>query len=172
MVATRQQTGCVKTFFILLGTAFGIIALIVALADMKCGYDIENWWAPLYPNGETIKIDHDMFRPRAWGETLWYMVSDDEVETVKQFYRETRLATLDADKTRGIGNAESAVHALEQAAARAETRLNALRDEASNEPDDAHAEQIKSAEAWRETLLQRLDDGARSLIVLYSSCGI
>ena len=33
-------------------------------------------------------------------------------KTVKQFYRDTRIATLKAGKTRGIANAESAVHPL------------------------------------------------------------
>lgn len=113
MEATRNQTGCVKTSVILVGTAFIFLALIVLIADIKCGYDIENWWAPLYPNGETVKVEYDLFRPRALGSTYWHMESTDDVETVKQFYRDTRIATLKAEKTRGIANAESAVHPLE-----------------------------------------------------------
>lgn len=111
--ANRNQTGCLKTSLILIGVAVGFIALIVLIADIKCGYDIENWWAPLYPNAVTTKVEYDLFRPRALGETFWYMESTDDVETVKQFYRDTRIATLQAGKTRGIANAESAVHPLE-----------------------------------------------------------
>ena len=172
MIATSRQAGCLKTTIVLLCTAFAFLAVIVLLTDLKCSYDIENWWAPLYPNGETVKIDYDIIRPRAWGETYWYMVSDDEVETVKQFYRDTRLATLDAEKTRGLAFAESAVHPLEQAIARAEMRLNSLLNQFRSEPVDALADQIKNAKTWHEDLLEQLEDGARSLVVLYSSCGI
>lgn len=113
MEANRNQSGCLKTTIILVGVSVIFIGLIILVADIKCSYDIENWWAPLYPNGETVKVEHDLFRPRALGETFWYMESGDDVETVKQFYRDTRLATLNAGKTRGIANAESAVHPLE-----------------------------------------------------------
>ena len=172
MEATRNQTGCFKTAVIMIGSSVAFICVIILLADIKCAYDIENWWAPLYPNGETVEVEYDLFRARALGETFWYMASDDEVETVKQFYRDTRLATLDAGKTRGLGNAESAVHPLEQAVASAEMRLNTLLDQFRNDPVDALAKEIKIAKYWREALLQRLEAGARSLIVLYSSCGI
>ena len=172
MIATSRQPGCLKTTIVLISAAFIFLALLVVLTDIKCSYDIENWWAPLYPNGETVKVEYDIFRARAWGETFWYMVSDDDVETVKQFYRDTRLATLDAKKTRGLGNAESAVQPLEQAVAGAEMRLNSLLSKFRNEPDDALADDIKSAKAWHEDLLEQLEAGARSLVVLYSSCGI
>ena len=99
----------------MVGTAVAIIALIILLADIKCGYDIENWWAPLYPNGETVEVEYDLFRPRALGVTKWIMESTDDVETVKQFYRDTRLATLQAKKTRGLAWSESFVQPLENA---------------------------------------------------------
>lgn len=128
MEANRNQTGCVKTALILIGSAFLFIAAIILIADIKCGYDIENWWAPPYPNAETVRVEYDLFRPRALGETFWTMESADDVETVKQFYRDTRIATLKAGKTRGIANAESNV--------------------------------------------QPLENGAGSLIILYSTCGV
>lgn len=93
----------------MVGTAIGIIVVIVLLADIKCGYDIENWWAPLYPNGETVAVEYDLFRARALGLTRWIMETDDDVETVKQFYRDTRLETLKAGKTRGLAWADSNV---------------------------------------------------------------
>jgi len=111
--ANRNQTGCLKTTFIMAGSAVAFIAALILIADIKCAYDIENWWAPLYPNGETVKREYDLFRPRALGETYWYMESTDDVETVKQFYRDTRIATLKAGKTRGIANSDSAVHPRE-----------------------------------------------------------
>lgn len=113
MEASRNQTGCLKTSLILVGVAVSFIALIILIADIKCGYDIENWWAPLYPNAKTTKVEYDLFRARALGETFWQMESTDDVETVKQFYRDLRIATLKVGKTRGIANSESAVHPLE-----------------------------------------------------------
>ncbi len=116
MEATRNQAGCLKTAIIMVGTAVLFIAAIILLADIKCGYDIENWWAPLYPNGETVSVEYDLFRPRALGETMWIMESTDDVETVKQFYRNKRLETLDAGKTRGLAWTESFVQPLENSA--------------------------------------------------------
>ena len=111
--ANRNQAGCLKTTVIMFGIAVLFLAAIVAVADIKCNYDIENWWAPLYPNGETVKVEYDFIRPRALGLTYWYMESPDDVETVKQFYRDLRIAKLQAGKTRGIAVSESAVHPLE-----------------------------------------------------------
>ena len=171
MEANRNQTGCLKTALILLGAAAAFLATIILIGDIKCAYDIENWWAPLYPNGETVMVDYDLFRPRALGETRWYMDSTDDVETVKQFYRDTRLATLKAEKTRGIAYSESSAHPLDEAIAAAEMRLNSLRNEHANQPGEALTAEMESAKAWRDALLRRLEMGARSLIVLYSACG-
>lgn len=113
MEANRNQTGCLKSTFILVGTAAAFLALIILIADIKCAYDIENWWSPLYPNGETVQVDYDLFRPRALGVTNWIMESPDDVETVKQFYRDTRIATLQAEKSRGLAWSESYVTPLE-----------------------------------------------------------
>jgi len=113
VVATRKQAGCIKTSLTMVGTGVAIIAVIILLADIKCSYDIENWWAPLYPNGETVSVEYDLFRARALGVTKVIMVSSDDVETVKQFYRDTRLATLRAKKTRGLAWSESFVQPLE-----------------------------------------------------------
>ncbi len=113
MEATRNQTGCLKTTLIMVGSAFAFICLILLLADIKCAYDIENWWAPLYPNGKTVEVEYDLFRARALGVTKLIMESPDDVETVKQFYREKRLATLREGKTRGLAWSESFVMPLE-----------------------------------------------------------
>ena len=113
MEVNRKSAGCIKTTLILFGSAFIFLAAILLLADIKCSYDIENWWAPLYPNGETVDVQYELFRPRALGVTIWIMTSTDDVETVRQFYRDTRIATLKAEKTKGIASADSAVHPLE-----------------------------------------------------------
>ncbi len=159
----------------MVGSAIAFICVILLLADIKCAYDIENWWAPLYPNGETAHVEYDLFRARALGETYLYMTSTDDVETAKQFYRDTRLATLNAGKTRGLAWSESFVVPLEQAVAAAETNYDALLkelDEVTHEESrNELAVEISSAKDWLENLLRQLDQGARSLITISSACG-
>ena len=112
MEASRSQTGCLKTTVILVGAAVLILGLVVAISDIKCAYDVEDWWMPLYPNGETVDVQYDFIRPRAWGVTTWIMTTTDDVETVKQFYRDKRLETL-KNKTKGIASGDSRVLPLE-----------------------------------------------------------
>jgi hypothetical protein len=113
--ASRNQTGCLKTALILVGVSVVFIALIILIADIKCAYDVADWWMPLYPNGETVDVQYDLFRPRAWGRTTLTMTTTDDVETVKQFYRDTRIATL-KNKTKGIATGDSHVQPLENGA--------------------------------------------------------
>ncbi|MDE2777912.1 MAG: hypothetical protein OXI77_18445 [Chloroflexota bacterium] len=174
MEANRSQTGCLKTTFILVGAAAAILGLIIAIGDIKCAYDVEDWWMPLYPNGETVDVQYDMFRPRAWGTTTWIMTTTDDVETVKQFYRDTRLDTL-KNKTRGLAWGESNVLSLEQAVDATDTRLDSLVNDFENAPEtekDERAAAIEREEARRALLLQRLEAGHRSRIILLSICGI
>ena len=129
---------------------------------------------PLYPDGETVDVQYDFIRPRAWGTTTWIMTTADDVETVKQFYRDTRLYTL-KNKTRGIAWGESNVLSLEQAIEAADTRLSSLVNDFENAPEaekDEWAADIEREEAWRATLFQRLEAGQRSRIILLSVCGI
>ncbi|MCY3781147.1 MAG: hypothetical protein OXG78_12610 [Chloroflexi bacterium] len=112
MEASRSQKGCLKTTLIMVGGAVAFIAAIILIGDLKCAYDVEDWWMPLYPKGETVDVQYDFLRPRAWGTTTWTMITTDDVETVKQFYRDTRLFTL-KNKTRGIAWGDSHVQPLE-----------------------------------------------------------
>ncbi|MDE2749582.1 MAG: hypothetical protein OXI34_11510 [Chloroflexota bacterium] len=174
MEANRSQTGCLKTSLIMIGSALIFIAAIVLIGDLKCAYDVENWWMPLYPNGETVDVEYDFLRPRAWGTTTWIMTTTDDVETVKQFYRDTRLFTL-KNKARGIAWGESNALSLEQAVEAADTRLNSLVNDFENAPEaekDERAAAIEREEAWRAMLFQRLEAGHRSRIILLSVCGI
>ena len=174
MEANRNQTGCLKTTVILVGAAVLFIATIIFIGDFKCAYDVEDWWMPLYPNGETVDVQYDFIRPRAWGTTTWIMTSSDDVDTVKQFYRDTRLYTL-KNKTRSLAWGESNVLSLEQAIEATDTRLNSLVSDLENASEAEKAERaadIEREEAWRATLLQRLETGHRSRIILLSVCGI
>lgn len=163
MEANRNQSGCLKTTVILVGAAVAMLAAIVAIGDIKCAYDVEDWWMPLYPNGETIHIEYDFLRARAWGTTTWSMTSADDVETVKQFYRDTRLYTL-KNKTRGIAWGESRVTTLEDGIAMLRTRYE-------TNPSGRESEKAEALE--RINILERaLARGHRSLIDLFSVCGI
>ncbi len=158
----------------MIGSALIFIAAIILIGDLKCAYDVENWWMPLYPNGETVDVEYDFLRPRAWGTTTWIMTTTDDVETVKQFYRDTRLFTL-KNKARGIAWGESNALSLEQAVEAADTRLNSLVNDFENAPEaekDERAAAIEREEAWRAMLFQRLEAGHRSRIILLSVCGI
>ena len=171
MEANRSQTGCVKTTFILVGAAIAILGLIIVIGDVKCAYDVEDWWMPLYPNGQTVDVQYDFIRPRAWGTTTLTMTTTDNVETVKQFYRDTRLFTL-KNKTKGIASGDSRVLPLEQSLAAAERHHDALLKELAEEPAEELAAEIDKQKAWLEKLRRRLQMGDVSHIVLVSVCGI
>lgn len=163
MEANRNQTGCLKTTLILVGVSLAFIVAIVLVGDFKCAYDVEDWWMPLYPNGETIHIEYDFLRARAWGTTTWSMTTADDIETVKQFYRDTRLFTL-KNKTRGLAWGESRVTTLEDAIAMLQTGYETI-------PSARESEKAEALE--RINILERaLERGQRSLVDLFSVCGI
>ena len=162
----------------MVGSSIAFIFVIILLADIKCAYDIENWWAPLYPNGEEVRVEYDLFRARALGETFFYMTSTDDFETVQQYYRDKRLATLNEGKTRGLAWSESEEYPLEQAIAAASARHSSLLNELAEAPSGtsqteiaALEAEIESEKAWHETLIRQLEQGARTLIVFFSACG-
>ncbi len=109
----QKQTSLVRLFFILFGASAICIGSVILLADLQCASDIEGWWAPPYPNGKTVEVQYDLFRPRALGETNWIMVSDDDVETVKQFYRDYRMEVLNSGRSKGLAWADSFVEPRE-----------------------------------------------------------
>ena len=163
MEANRSQTGCLKTTLILVGTAIVFIGAIILIGDLKCAHDVEDWWMPLYPNGETVDVQYDMFRPRAWGATTWIMTTTDDVETVKQFYRDTRLFTL-KNKTKGIAAGDSRVLTLEDGISSARVQYDLI--------TQAQETEKSQALARLNNLEKRLEDGHRSQIILYSACGL
>lgn len=106
----QKPTPLPKLFLILVGFSVALLALILLLADIKCNYDIENWWAQPYPGAETVGIKHDdWYRPRALFETVWMLRSEDDVEQVKQWYREKVLSVLDEERSRGLAYADHRV---------------------------------------------------------------
>ena len=163
MEANRTQTGCLKTTIILVSAAIIFIAAIILVGDFKCAYDVEDWWMPIYPNGVTVDYEYDFLRPRAWGTTTWTMTTTDDVETVKQFYRDTRLFTL-KNKTKGIAAGDSRVLTLEDGIASARDHYDSI--------PQAQETEKSQALARLKILEQRLEDGHRSQVILYSACGL
>lgn len=98
----------------MVGSSIAFLVLILVLADVKCAYDIENWWAVPYPGAQTISIEHDdWFRPRALFYTIWVLHSPDDVETVKQWYRDLTLQVLQEGRTRGLAYTDYKVNEAE-----------------------------------------------------------
>ena len=99
----RKTSSLPRLALILFGVCVIFIGGILFAADLKCSYDIENWWAVPYPGAETVRIEHDdWYRPRALFQTVQVMRSPDDVETVKQWYREKTLFVLREGRTRGL----------------------------------------------------------------------
>ena len=55
----------------------------------------------------------DWYRPRSIGETRWLLHSDDDEETVKQWYRDLTMQVLEEKRTRGIAHSDYRVTAAE-----------------------------------------------------------
>ncbi len=120
----RKTTSLPRLFTVLIGVSASIIALIILLADIKCNYDIENWWAQPYPGAETIgDIQYDLFRPRALGETRWIMETEDDEETVRKFYQDLTLEILNSGKTRGLAWADRFIEEIEKPDGSKATRI-------------------------------------------------
>lgn len=111
----RKPTPLPKLTLILFGSGAAFIGLILLLADIKCNYDIENWWAVPYPGAKTIEpIQYDLFRPRALGETRWIMETEDDEETVRRFYQDLTLEILNSGRTRGLAWADRFIQEMEK----------------------------------------------------------
>jgi len=120
---TRRQSGSLKSALVMIGSSFAFICAIILLADVKCAYDIENWWARPYPGARTIDIQYDLFRARALGETRWIMESDDDEQTVREYYQELTLEILNSGQTRGLAWADRSIEAIEKPDGSTATRI-------------------------------------------------
>ncbi|MCY3572618.1 MAG: hypothetical protein OXG92_01765 [Chloroflexi bacterium] len=119
----QKPTPLPKLLFILGGVSLGIIALVILLADIKCHYDIENWWAAPYPDAETVDMQYDLFRPRALGETRWILETADDEDTVRKFYQGLTLEILNSGQTRGLAWAERFIQSIEKPDGSQATRI-------------------------------------------------
>ena len=119
----RKQTSFPRlALTLVIGSAL-FIGLIVLLADIKCNYDIEGWWAQPYPGAETVDIQYDLFRARALGETRWIMETEDDEQTVRKFYQDLTLEILNSGRTRGLAWADRFIEEIEKADGSKATRI-------------------------------------------------
>ena len=113
MEINRRPLSLPRLFFVLTAACVLFVGGIILLADIKCHYDIENWWAQPYPNAETVSIEYDLFRARALGETRWLLRTDDDEDTVRKWYQDLTIQVLQEGRTRGLAWADRNVQALE-----------------------------------------------------------
>ena len=101
MQPNTRSPSVIKSVLLLLLMAFACIATLLFTADRVCNADIE-LWIPFYPQATVVSSEHDFIRARAMGTTTIILATSDDEETVRQFYRDTTLALLDAEETRGL----------------------------------------------------------------------
>lgn len=89
------------------------VGSIIFVADVQCSSDIE-LWVPLYPNAETVSVEYDFIRARAWGNTRIIQVSPDDSEIVKQFYRDNIILLLNDRRSRGLADTNSHIEPDEE----------------------------------------------------------
>ena len=120
----QKPTSLPKLFLVLVGVAALAIGSVILLADVKCNYDIEGWWAQPYPGAVTVgEIEYDLFRPRALGETRWIMETTDDEQTVRKFYQDLTLEILNSGRTRGLAWADRFIEEIETADGSKATRI-------------------------------------------------
>jgi hypothetical protein len=96
-----QSPSLLKTGLILLALAFACIATLLFAGDSICHSNIEQW-TPYYPGATVVSAEYDFIRARGIGTTTVMLATDDDEETVRQFYRDNLLALLDAEASRGL----------------------------------------------------------------------
>jgi hypothetical protein len=97
----KRPPGILKYTIILVLASCTCLGSLVFVGDVQCNSDIETW-VPLYPNAETVSVEYDFIRARAWGNTQWVQVSSDDPETVKQFYRDNIIKLSDERRGKGL----------------------------------------------------------------------
>ena len=108
MQPNSRPPSVLKMLFILLTVAFMCIGSIIFVGDVQCSSDIEAW-IPTYPNAKTISAQHNFIRPRAWGNSQIIQTSPDDIETVKQFYRDNVIRLFDEEHPTGLASTNWAV---------------------------------------------------------------
>jgi hypothetical protein len=88
-------------FLLLLGVGFTVF--LFAAADQFCRYDISKR-LPYYPNAQLISQEKDSLRYRAIGTSHMVFHSNDDPETVAQWYQALNLEQLNKGIFRGLAD--------------------------------------------------------------------
>jgi hypothetical protein len=84
----------ISTIIIMLLVVLIFIGAVLGI-DEACHSSIETW-VPYYPDATVVDIEHDLFRPRAMGNSLVILETDDDSRTVTDWYQSLQ-ATLRAE---------------------------------------------------------------------------
>jgi hypothetical protein len=88
--------------------AFACVGTTLFAGDRLCRWSIESN-LPYYPEARVVSIENNYLRPRAIGQTIVVLSSPDDVETVKQFYRDFTIARMNSEAARGLASTSWAV---------------------------------------------------------------
>lgn len=100
-VTTRSNTSFRKSLLAMLAAIAIFFAFLFFWVDRTCHSAISQW-LPYYPDAKVISEDHNFFRPQGMGLTVITLGSEDDSETVKQFYRDNNIAMLRGGVSRGL----------------------------------------------------------------------
>jgi len=101
----RKPPSILPLFFILVAASLTCIGGILFVADAQCASDIEAW-LPLYPDAEIVSQDYNLIRVRGIGTGQTVQISEDDVETVKQFYRDQTIENMNTQRGRGLASTD------------------------------------------------------------------
>ncbi len=77
--------------------------ILILGVDLACSAAVEEW-LPMYPNAEVVSTNFDFFRARAFGTTTMTLSSPDDMETVRQFYRNFIIRMAEDRIQRGLAS--------------------------------------------------------------------
>jgi hypothetical protein len=77
------------------------MGLFVVAIDETCHRDIVDR-QPVYPGAEIVEAEHNFIRLRAMGRTRLTLSTPDDIEVVRQWFRDRNLELLRSDRYRGL----------------------------------------------------------------------
>lgn len=95
----------IRNIVLFLLLVFGCPGSAAVVADIACNVSI-NTWLPLYPDAETVSVEHNFIRARGLGTTLMVLKTPDDPDTVEAFYRQNIQDLVNAGTPRGMGSTD------------------------------------------------------------------
>jgi len=82
----RSPRGCLVTLALIMVGIFVLIVLVNVAVDNACARGAQNW-LPAYPGSEVVSEDYTFLRLWGIGTSQQVLYSEDDVETVDDWYR-------------------------------------------------------------------------------------